>query len=254
MPIDRWLRGLALFGVLLCFGVVVLGAYVRLTDAGLGCPDWPGCYGHVSPLGAEDSPAQPGAVPGQAPAGRQGVARDDSPLCRGHARLRHHRDRGACDRRPQTQGRGRGIRAAALRHGDRTGHPRHADRDVAVETPHRDAASHLRHDHTRPAVVAVAAIATASRAERCSCRSCRSTEPRRGPTLRRRRESHTGSRSSASSCSRSNSSSVAGPAPTMPPLRAPTFRHARAPGGRTPTSAMLSCCGADSGSIMRVAF
>ena len=57
MPIDRWLRGLALCGVLLCFGVVVLGAYVRLTDAGLGCPDWPGCYGHVSPAGAEDSPA-----------------------------------------------------------------------------------------------------------------------------------------------------------------------------------------------------
>ena len=57
MPIDRWMRGLALFGVLLCFGVVVLGAYVRLTDAGLGCPDWPGCYGHVSPVGAERSPA-----------------------------------------------------------------------------------------------------------------------------------------------------------------------------------------------------
>ena len=30
----------------LCLVVVVLGAYVRLSDAGLGCPDWPGCYGH----------------------------------------------------------------------------------------------------------------------------------------------------------------------------------------------------------------
>jgi heme a synthase len=65
IPIDRWLRGLALFGVLLCFGVVVLGAYVRLTDAGLGCPDWPGCYGHVSPLGAEDSPGSQAQFPGR---------------------------------------------------------------------------------------------------------------------------------------------------------------------------------------------
>jgi cytochrome c oxidase assembly protein subunit 15 len=39
--------------MLLCLVVVVLGAWVRLTDAGLGCPDWPGCYGHVTPAGAE---------------------------------------------------------------------------------------------------------------------------------------------------------------------------------------------------------
>ncbi|MGH8180527.1 MAG: COX15/CtaA family protein [Steroidobacteraceae bacterium] len=64
-PIDRWLRGLALFGVLLCFGVVVLGAYVRLTDAGLGCPDWPGCYGHVSPVGAQNSPMSQARFPGR---------------------------------------------------------------------------------------------------------------------------------------------------------------------------------------------
>jgi cytochrome c oxidase assembly protein subunit 15 len=32
--------------VFLAFAVVFLGAYTRLTDAGLGCPDWPGCYGH----------------------------------------------------------------------------------------------------------------------------------------------------------------------------------------------------------------
>jgi heme a synthase len=52
MPVARWIRRLALAGVLLCFVVVVLGAYVRLNAAGLGCPDWPGCYGHVTPLGA----------------------------------------------------------------------------------------------------------------------------------------------------------------------------------------------------------
>ncbi|MCU7923450.1 MAG: COX15/CtaA family protein [Candidatus Thiodiazotropha sp. (ex Dulcina madagascariensis)] len=38
---------LALFTCLLTFAVVLLGAYVRLSDAGLGCPDWPGCYGRM---------------------------------------------------------------------------------------------------------------------------------------------------------------------------------------------------------------
>jgi cytochrome c oxidase assembly protein subunit 15 len=59
----RWIRGLALAGVLLCFAVVVLGAYVRLNAAGLGCPDWPGCYGHVTPLGAQDNAAAQAAFP-----------------------------------------------------------------------------------------------------------------------------------------------------------------------------------------------
>lgn len=40
-------RLLAKSAVVLCLVVVVLGAWVRLTDAGLGCPDWPGCYGQI---------------------------------------------------------------------------------------------------------------------------------------------------------------------------------------------------------------
>ena len=38
---------LALFATALAVVVVILGAYTRLSDAGLGCPDWPGCYGHL---------------------------------------------------------------------------------------------------------------------------------------------------------------------------------------------------------------
>ena len=33
--------------IILAFVVIVLGAYTRLTDSGLGCPDWPGCYGNI---------------------------------------------------------------------------------------------------------------------------------------------------------------------------------------------------------------
>src|ERR1700682_787533 len=46
------LRAVAVAAFSLCLGVVVLGAYVRLSNAGLGCPDWPGCYGHLTPTGA----------------------------------------------------------------------------------------------------------------------------------------------------------------------------------------------------------
>ena len=42
------LHRLALLAAVVTFAVIVLGAFVRLSDAGLGCPDWPGCYGHIT--------------------------------------------------------------------------------------------------------------------------------------------------------------------------------------------------------------
>lgn len=52
MPRATLIRPLAIGAFLLCLWVVVLGAYVRLSAAGLSCPDWPGCYGHVTPSGS----------------------------------------------------------------------------------------------------------------------------------------------------------------------------------------------------------
>jgi cytochrome c oxidase assembly protein subunit 15 len=45
-------HGLAVLTLFLTFDLVLFGAFTRLTDSGLGCPDWPGCYGSASPLGA----------------------------------------------------------------------------------------------------------------------------------------------------------------------------------------------------------
>ncbi|PPE68162.1 COX15/CtaA family protein [Caldimonas caldifontis] len=46
------LAALTALTLFLTFDLVVFGAFTRLTDSGLGCPDWPGCYGAASPVGA----------------------------------------------------------------------------------------------------------------------------------------------------------------------------------------------------------
>ena len=52
-PVAQRLRVLTLVTLFLTFDLVIFGAFTRLTDSGLGCPDWPGCYGHASPVGAQ---------------------------------------------------------------------------------------------------------------------------------------------------------------------------------------------------------
>ena len=52
-PAAQRLRVLTLVILFLTFDLVVFGAFTRLTDSGLGCPDWPGCYGSASPVGAQ---------------------------------------------------------------------------------------------------------------------------------------------------------------------------------------------------------
>ncbi len=48
----HWLRALTVLTLFLTFDLVLFGAFTRLSDSGLGCPDWPGCYGNASPVGA----------------------------------------------------------------------------------------------------------------------------------------------------------------------------------------------------------
>ena len=50
-PVSK-VQALTLLTLFLTFDLVLFGAFTRLTDSGLGCPDWPGCYGSASPLGA----------------------------------------------------------------------------------------------------------------------------------------------------------------------------------------------------------
>ena len=59
-------RALTLLTLFLTFDLVLFGAFTRLSDSGLGCPDWPGCYGSASPLGAHQ---QIGAAQAALPSG-----------------------------------------------------------------------------------------------------------------------------------------------------------------------------------------
>jgi cytochrome c oxidase assembly protein subunit 15 len=55
---TRRVQALTLITLFITFDLVLFGAFTRLTDSGLGCPDWPGCYGHASPMGAQAAIAE----------------------------------------------------------------------------------------------------------------------------------------------------------------------------------------------------
>jgi len=60
----RRLAALTALTLFLTFDLIVFGSFTRLTDSGLGCPDWPGCYGEASPFGAHaDIHAAQSAMP-----------------------------------------------------------------------------------------------------------------------------------------------------------------------------------------------
>lgn len=60
----HWLRAATVLTLFLTFDLVLFGAFTRLSDSGLGCPDWPGCYGSASPVGAKaDISAAQAAMP-----------------------------------------------------------------------------------------------------------------------------------------------------------------------------------------------
>jgi cytochrome c oxidase assembly protein subunit 15 len=57
-----WFRRLCLVGAMLALCVIALGAWTRLGNAGLGCPDWPGCYGHLTVGQALENAAEANAA------------------------------------------------------------------------------------------------------------------------------------------------------------------------------------------------
>jgi cytochrome c oxidase assembly protein subunit 15 len=60
---DKY-RKLIWVTLFLTFDLIMFGAFTRLTDSGLGCPDWPGCYGHSNPVQAHaDISAAEAALP-----------------------------------------------------------------------------------------------------------------------------------------------------------------------------------------------
>lgn len=49
-PVSSWLAGVAIASAVAAYGLIIFGSQVRVSDSGMGCPDWPLCDGNVGPL------------------------------------------------------------------------------------------------------------------------------------------------------------------------------------------------------------
>ena len=225
---------LARFGAVLALAVVMLGAWVRLTDAGLGCPDWPGCYGRLVVPDAATSAGRARQRVHAAARGRQGVARDDPSLSREHARLVCVALAAIALAQSPRSAAAVARAARARRARDLPGLARHVDGDAVAEADRRRRAFARRFRDARAARLArPVALGAVPAADARPARARRSRPPRR-------------------SCCRSRS--AAGRARTTRRSRARISRRARRSGGpRSPISRKASCCGAGSASTTKAA-
>ena len=216
-----WFRRLALAGALLAATVVVLGAWVRLTDAGLGCPDWPGLLRSPIPAGRSRL--------------RQSHSRDGASLFCDHSRNHHHQLAALGALEPQESQPAADPGRAA--HGDRlsAGRTGCVDRHQIAQAIDRDGAFAGRPDHAGSVVVAVTVPG-------------RRALSRREASLQKYAWVGTGS----GCCCRFHWE--VGPAPTTRRWPAQTCPPASNPGGLRWISTMLSFCGAARTSTTPAAF
>ena len=136
-------RKLAWITAFLTLDLIMVGSFTRLTDSGLGCPDWPGCYGKSNPWSAANQISQAQAALPTGPVDReQGVDRDGASILCASGRSVDHRADGSGVAASRTNCAGHfavvGERSAGL--GLRARPVWRIDGDDETAARHRDAA------------------------------------------------------------------------------------------------------------------